>query len=267
MNTEKRIVVACFMGAALGALIALQLNRYFWWVGILAGGAIGYICYRFKEVAQSVRLAWKSLPDVETLTTAVKTGIWNSALVVGAAIGVICCAASMLTLMVGGVMALMVGQGSTVKWGEGPTEVARTLGITGTCLGVGAIVICLASIFLFICVLRSSNRKAACWGIIGCLLMNPLILPITVFVVIAWAAIPCAGKAAMKLSVLSFKILRRTFIMIHSEMRLLCMTDALIGALTGFFFGNALIGGIVGAVCGLLNYKFVSVKWLKLAKA
>jgi hypothetical protein len=266
MNTEKRIVVACFMGAALGALIALQLNRYFWWLGILAGGAIGYICFRFKEAIQSICRVWKSLPDAEAVTAAVKTGLWNSARLTGVVIGIACCAASMLIMMVGGVMALLVGSESSVKW-EGPTEVAKNVGITGTYLGVGAIVICLAGIFLFICVLKSSNKEAACWGIVGCLLMNPLILPITVFSVLAWAIVPCAGKAALKLSVLSFEILRRTFIMIHSEMRLLCMANALIGALAGFFWGKALLGGIVGAVCGLVNYKFISVRWLKLAKA
>ncbi|MEA2715263.1 MAG: hypothetical protein QOG91_291 [Candidatus Parcubacteria bacterium] len=66
-------------------------------------------------------------------------------------------------------------------------------------------------------------------------------------------------------AVLLGKIVRRIFILIHSEIRLLCMTDSMIGALAGYYWGNALVGGIIGAACGMLNYKLISVRWLKLA--
>jgi hypothetical protein len=63
------------------------------------------------------------------------------------------------------------------------------------------------------------------------------------------------------------QVAKRTFILIHSEIRLLCMTDAMLGALAGYFCGNALIGGVAGAILGVLNYKLVSVRWLKLVRA
>jgi len=61
-------------------------------------------------------------------------------------------------------------------------------------------------------------------------------------------------------------VIWETFKLVHSDLRLLCMTDAMFGALVGYFCGNALVGGITGALLGVLNYRFISVKWLKLVK-
>ena len=57
---------------------------------------------------------------------------------------------------------------------------------------------------------------------------------------------------------------RKLFIQIHSEMRLLCMTDAFLGAVVGFFAGSVLLGAISGGLLGLLNYEIVSIRILKL---
>ena len=62
------------------------------------------------------------------------------------------------------------------------------------------------------------------------------------------------------------KSLWNVFTSIHSEMRLLCMTDSMIGATIGYFAGSAIIGGLAGAIFGILNYPIVSVRWLKVAK-
>ena len=56
----------------------------------------------------------------------------------------------------------------------------------------------------------------------------------------------------------------RVFKLIHSDMRVLCMTDAALGALAGYYLGSALIGGFIGAGLGWVNYQLVSVRWLKL---
>jgi len=54
------------------------------------------------------------------------------------------------------------------------------------------------------------------------------------------------------------------FILIHSDIRLLCGTDAAIGVVIGYFTGNVLIGGLAGGVFGVLNYEILSKRILHL---
>ncbi len=56
------------------------------------------------------------------------------------------------------------------------------------------------------------------------------------------------------------------FFIIHSDERLLCLVDAATGAaIGGYYFGNAALGGLTGAIIGLVNYEIVSKRILKLA--
>jgi len=62
MNRESgKVFVACALGAFIGALAALELNSYFWWLGLIVGGLVGYLTYEFKEVIEAVRQAWKAV--------------------------------------------------------------------------------------------------------------------------------------------------------------------------------------------------------------
>ena len=60
MNTEKGIAIACFTGATLGAVLALQWG-YFWWIGVFVGGAAAYFSFRFREGMVAARRVWQSL--------------------------------------------------------------------------------------------------------------------------------------------------------------------------------------------------------------
>lgn len=55
----------------------------------------------------------------------------------------------------------------------------------------------------------------------------------------------------------------QVFIRIHSEMRLLCMADAALGAAVGYFAGSAIIGALAGGVFGLVNYAVVTKRVLE----
>ena len=120
---------------------------------------------------------------------------------------------------------------------------------------------------MFGVLLAASDRKAACRTILSRFLLTPPVLPFTLAFVIGSALLPHASKLVVRLAVLGFQAARQIFVLIHSELRVLCMTDAMIGAVAGFFYGNALVGGLIGAVCGLANYKLVSVRLLKVVKA
>jgi len=57
METRK-IAVACFIGGILCAGLALILAPNYWFIGLLAGFAGGYLSYEFKEVPKAITSAW-----------------------------------------------------------------------------------------------------------------------------------------------------------------------------------------------------------------
>lgn len=56
----------------------------------------------------------------------------------------------------------------------------------------------------------------------------------------------------------------KLFKLIHSDVRVLCLIDGAIGGVIGYLFGQPLIGAVFGAAFGMLNYRVVSIWWLKL---
>ncbi len=266
MTAEKGIAIACFTGAALGALLALQLG-YFWWIGILAGGAIGYVCFRFEEALEALRRAWKSLPEAKAATAAIRTGLWNFVRLTGAVIAMLCFGVSTLIMIVGAAMSLVLGEEMSMI-GEAPVTAAEEMGIPGQYWAVGAAGLVITAAVLVLCVwLATRNWNTAWRAVLSCFLLTPPVLPFTMAFAVGSALLPPTGRALVRLGVLGVKAARQTFLLIHSELRLLCLTDAMIGAGVGYFCGNALIGGLAGAVFGLGNYRLVSVRLLKLVKA
>lgn len=53
----KKIAVACFIGGALCCAVALIFTPTYWWFGLIAGFAGGYISYEFREVRRAVPVA------------------------------------------------------------------------------------------------------------------------------------------------------------------------------------------------------------------
>lgn len=59
METRK-IAVACFIGGALCCAVALMFAPVYWWFGLIAGMAGGYISYEFREVRKAVPVALRA---------------------------------------------------------------------------------------------------------------------------------------------------------------------------------------------------------------
>ena len=56
----KKIAIACFIGGALCCAVALMCSPVYWWFGMLAGFAGGYISYEFREVLRAVPVALRA---------------------------------------------------------------------------------------------------------------------------------------------------------------------------------------------------------------
>jgi hypothetical protein len=53
METRK-IAVSCFIGGVLCGAVAMLFAPAYWWLGLIAGFAGGYISYEFKAVVQAI---------------------------------------------------------------------------------------------------------------------------------------------------------------------------------------------------------------------
>ncbi len=258
MKTEKRIVFACFTGAALGTVVALQLHL-FWWVGILLGALTGYLSFGFKEVLSAMVTAWKTLRGDRFSGHALKTDFLNALRFIAVFVCVTFGAASVIVLSIGAVMLLTASPKSSTNWTATPvaTESMPMPQWLWVLAGAGVGILALV---LGVAIFRAGDKKQVCRWILGCIAATPLVLPITLLVFFGSTIASCGGRLVVRLA-------RETFILIHSEVRLLCLTDALLGSLVGYLCGNALVGGMIGAVLGWANYRFVSVRWLRLAKS
>ncbi|MBU1179898.1 hypothetical protein KJ885_03065 [Patescibacteria group bacterium] len=244
-----KIFLACAIGAFVGTLIALEMNRYFWWLGLLAGGLTGYLSYEFKTVLSTVPKAWSR-------ATSWRPGEFFWQLV----------GASMVTLTVTITVELLVvllhfsknellpSYGDIVAL-QAAVSVLYVLCLPMTHISLGATVYGK---------LRRERiefyKKVALYGNpVAVFLVTPFLYAYFMVTGIWWLIknIP-AGICAIG------RFVKHLFILIHSDARLLCGIDSAIGAAVGFFAGSALIGGLAGGVFGLINYEVVSKRLLHL---
>ena len=274
MKTEKRIALACFIGAVIGTLLALQFNHYFWWVGVLVGGLVGY---NFHEIPATAKMVWNQMPKKKDLQSWATQGVETSKML---GTGILMVVAAM-ALVFGGIMlaiftvlSVISSIGNTFNIYAsylGGREVSFTNGLSPMSGTVSFAAVCIVLVIAGSLLLalywsgRNTSKDSSDMLVFAiiCFCAVPFILPILLPIVLFCLA----GISIYWTARTGIKIGWKTFKLVHSDIRLLCMTDAMFGALTGFYFGNALVGGIVGALCGVLNYKLISVKLLKLVKA
>ena len=242
-----KIGFVCFVGAFVGALIALQVGGALWWIGAIAGALVAYLGYEIKPLALAARKTtaltavalasgvknWR-LPDKEQWRR-----FWRRLWLTwsGAAL-LMFCLVSWAFLLLGlaaghsGVSwkwADFVGCGATFALG---VFIFSVIGMTEGLEG--------AEFF------RQSMKKLLIRG-------NPL--AVTFYLL----------KACFFVSKVCFYLLRALpwlvifwtvvfFRLIHSEARLVCALDAALGAAIGYFAGNAAIGGLAGGILGLGHF-------------
>lgn len=251
-----KIFFSCALGAGIGAMVALELNQYFWWIGILVGGLIGYLSYEFKAVIAAIGQTWRQLiawrPDKELLKLRIRFCWWLSLAVIGMIlIPVYLFCYSMIILF--------------------PSEeVVEIGGFISTCLIITAFFCFLLSIAALLDLYQKDMKKCIpflrranpifvyfYWlpkGILWCLKKTPVVVPVII-------------RGIRKGFVIIGRFIKTVFILIHSEIRLLCGIDAAFGAGIGYFSGSVLIGMLIGGVVGVINYEVVSKRLLHLVPA
>ena len=252
MNIEKNIVAACFLGATLGAFCALHFSHHFWWLGILIGGAIAYFSFRWREVLAAIYRASTEVIHLKPNWPCLKL------------------AAQFCLISFATYTPWLVCVNLWAYWSsESPSHFRFPWGFRGV-LVVSSVICILCSIVmtaytLFVSVRFNHTKWLDMRNMALRILWYTFPLVLVVWHIprgIIWATSwgikrgPCAFRACVKIG-------RKTLFLIHSEIRLLCMADAIIGALVGYCFKSSLFGGVVGSACGVLHYRFISMRWFK----
>ena len=243
MKKSLKIFLACFLGAGIGTLTALQINGYFWWLGLLVGGFVGYLSYEFKTVIRTIPRAWRVAVEWKP-----NKKWWHNF--------------GKNLLMVGTPLSNIVVFFSVIA-------------VLPTCMTLSIIEITTCIVFtLVLSALMTNDREmsAECKEEVKKFCKyNPAyiylrLLPKYVVLCLIWLV-----KGMLRLPgfiwktiVILASFLKTLFILIHSEIRLLCGIDAAIGAAIEYFAGSVIIGALVGGVFGLLNYEIISVRVLHL---
>lgn len=237
MKTENRIAVACFIGAFIGLVIAFTIRHNFWWVGMLVGGLVGHLSYNVREVLETSRKVWRSLCTVRNVVT------------------------------------LLLGIGSVIS--SALTFMLLPLYLSSINLTFPSFLLLWVVLSVFFgFAFRDIRDREVFIEILKH--ANPISAP---FWAVYWFIKGTAWCVERILTGMMFvcRFVKGVFILIHSDIRLLCGVDAALGVFIGRMMGQsvatnvpailaiAVFGGIVGALLGVLNYRLVSIRWLKLS--
>lgn len=282
MNPKKtwKIAAACCIGGAFCALVAKSVAPAWWWIGLLAGFPTGYLAYEFKAVVTAVRKAMTELPG-ELRAYRQQQREFHAAHPLRRQLNMWRVVTTLVILAPSALLAVM---GWSLQVLSDPT-------FTAVFFGLLFLIDALCFIFLvyrdlwrrqhgfkthILC--RTCVPAVTDANLLAChrefaVKFNPvslfLLWPVYLFaryVVLGapkWmpAVVLCLWRAGVKV-----------FKAIHSDERLLCGTDSVIGGAIAYHLFDGILlavlaGGAIGALLGVLNYELVSVRWLKLAPA
>ncbi|MBU4223628.1 hypothetical protein KJ934_00095 [Patescibacteria group bacterium] len=238
MERTLKIFISCALGAGIGTLVALELNHYFWWLGLLAGGLVGYLSYEFKMVVSATRQSWH--PDFAKI-------FWRTLTI-----------ASMVTSsFVFGVLVYW-----TITHGYPDGYWAKELFVLTFFSYNIPFAAALYKLISELCS-REKEFSAADWRK-TLWFTNPIAIIVYWPLWILWKAPRFIIKQVFLAIQKVVVFLIAVFVLIHSDIRLLCGVDAAIGAGIGYYAGSVIVGMLAGGILGVINYEIVSRRLLKL---
>lgn len=266
VNQSLRVLIACALGAWIGSLVALQIAHRFWYVGLLVGFVTGYLALEFKTVIAAVGTAFKGAA-YEVLAYRPDRKVWKLRfMTLGYSSFLIATSTASLILFYKSQVLHNLVWKLTMPEGQ-VTPFAMIVCVVFVMIpGIVGLMTFWGGIFPI-----GTSKGALNWARFGARWANPLGLVIGPLVVTFYLVprecylfVRRHGKIACKSSA-SFT--KKFFLLVHSQARLLCGTDAAIGALIGYLCGNAIIGAIAGGLIGFFNFEIVSIRMLKCVPA
>lgn len=255
-----KVFVASAIGAAIGSLVALQVNTNFWWVGLLVGGIVGYLSYEWKEVVRAIPIAARAaFPAlVRGMSEFVKEmrEAWTWAF--GRPRPFV-----YLHLLFGAVFSFLLSGDifKTINFESSPSPLCALFCIAILLLFLLSTI----SVLLFLCI-----HIPYCFEEDDCeycenFFSETSYLKTTKMYFLeipkAWVKVLWELVSSMTTGFVRFGW--KMFLLIHSERRLLCGMDAMLGACVGYFSGSVLVGALAGGILGVVNYVYVTERVLR----
>ena len=280
MNDTQKIGTACFVGGALCVLVALLVAPVFWWLGMVAGAAGGYVAYDIRETARVFIIAFRSSEFGKWLLKPHPFLLF--------------------ALVVGGVFYYFIAKNpeTLTEALQRPNPLAIVRGLTIVLVGFHTLGLFVTSLIMFVIisiptaigsfkekvywnehyykeVINSENNpKLMGWQPIKLTFTNTLRLwmrgvgEILRFALWTWWTFLLVQVA---------KLVWHFIVLIHSHKRVLCTLDGALGGTAVYLLlaqpdmpirQQAMLvafGGILGAALGIANWEFVSKRWFKIA--
>lgn len=251
-RTTVKVGLACGLGALVGTLVALALGAH-WWLGLFAGGIVGYLAFDLRAVLLAIPAAWRAtaaiFPSINDLKLRMLIGFW------------LVCFVTYFALWIGMVV-LPILRLFTSSWGSGLVGYGIVVGLFSVYFGLSAMISPQSGEEMrwrgkkSLEELESSFRDEVKTMIFE--EFTPVVIGRGVLFCIV--RIPRAGLSVVRGICL---FLWNLYLSIHSNLRVLCLVDSAIGTFLGYLLGSALAGGLIACVWGILNYEILAKRVLR----
>ncbi len=259
MNRETwKVFFAAAFGAGAGTLVAFEMSISFWWVGLIAGGLTGYFSYEWRQVIAAIPAAYRAARGWKATKH-----YWQA---VGYETFLSMVVIPMILTMVILPLMISVKQDFFIALNESAFILCVIMGMTGFFSLVEVMALTKVDDTNLLSVARNFRYMIY-------IFFPPVVLfwhlPRGMWWVVKWlpGAIMPTSVAFVRSVVALVRFLSRFswqfFLLIHSERRLICGVDAMLGAAVGYYVGSAIVGAVAGGVFGAVNYAVVTERWLK----
>ncbi|MBI2465932.1 MAG: hypothetical protein HYV66_01730 [Candidatus Sungbacteria bacterium] len=224
------LVLACGFGALVGVFVSLEITehfqygRYFWGIGAVLGGLVGYVSVDFSDFREGLILAYR-----RTIAWRPDGLYWKT---------------FFLTFFEYMVLCLNSVVFFYVVFGDHFLLILGLVLIFSACLS-----------FLYASDIMSPDRYSDLYwptqGLWWLMRRAP-------------SAVAAAPSALAEGTLTLGRFAATVFRYVHSRRRTICFSCAALGAAAGYYAGSALAGAVIGAMLGAVEYQLVALRWLKL---
>jgi hypothetical protein len=254
MKTSVKIFLACALGSIVGLLTALSISHtsaLACIIGMVIGGMVGYLAYDFKKVLAAIKLTWKQVMKLK-----LNKDNWR-----GRRLTALLMFNIMLITIIGILLLVTIISLAVTAFNDPHNVPKNFIPTMLMILASGAgFMIFIVPIFFIVQQIFSGSKSfgdAEEQNFLRTYIRrsNPLRIYFVLLPKLIFKEVPIflfdMVKALYKLFLLLFKFVKKVFVLIHSDERLICMSYASAGALIGYVIpGTGVLKLIIGAVVG-----------------
>lgn len=233
MHRTLKICLICIAWAAIGTQVALSVNPWLWWVGLLVGALGGYLTVDWRTVVWAIPIAWKR-------TTAISSEQWRAARRVVTALAVWVGSLGLVAAPLTWLVAETIPINKQLNWWP-HLALASTLFVLWV------------QIYGAVLVANQNCGSLPAWSLQAFAYdFNPIRLLWQVpRAIVRTIPIFFIGMAFFAIGIGKFTW--HLYRLIHTEERWLCSVDIACGVAVGYWSISPLIGGLAGGAFWLAN--------------